>query len=245
VPHLLATRPLGAGPAPERGAASGSVELDESSQAGNPAIVFWQFGGPPFPFCLAGSSSILPQLARATRRIKVVMIPYAVNFLVTLAWGSIPWVHCLAACSKVHSTHDAAVAITDMAAASMLPRQLVEQANTLAESGARLSNNANRQQFHVALLEDCSFFAHLVLRYVRAGGNQSSCLLDRDSPQKKSNVTKVSQTQPRSSSNLLPRHLPVEERTLQPEAPSSFLPTLWVEVGCRHAQTLGFRKELS
>jgi len=91
------------------------------------------------------------------------MIPYAVNFLVTLAWGSIPWVHCLAACSKVHSTHDAAVAITDMAAASMLPRQLVEQANTLAESGARLSNNANRQQFHVALLEDCSFFAHLVL----------------------------------------------------------------------------------
>jgi hypothetical protein len=196
--------------------------------------------------------------------------PYAVNYLVTLDWGSIPWVHCLAACSKVHSTHDAAVAIIDMAAASMLPRQLVEQANTLAESafpvspnkwnshaplsctpkdahwvaeGARLSNDANRHQFHVALLEDCSFFAHLVLRYVRAGGNPSSCLLDRDSPQKKSNVAKVSQTQPRSSSNLLPRHLPVEERTLQPEAPSFFLPTLWIEVGCRHAQTLGFRKE--
>jgi hypothetical protein len=195
--------------------------------------------------------------------------PYAVNLLVTVAWGSIPWAHCLAACSKVHSTHDAAAAIIDMAAASTLPRQLVEQANTLAESafpvspnkwnshvplsctpkdahwvaeGARLSNNANRQQFHVALLEDCSFFAHLVLRCVRAGGNPSSCLLNRDSPQKKSNVAKVSQTQPRSSSNLLPRH---QERTLQPEASSSFLPTLWVEVGCRHAKTLGFRKELS
>jgi hypothetical protein len=101
------------------------MELDESSQAGNPAIISWPFGGPPFPFCLAGSSSILPQLARATRRIKVVMTPpHAVNYLVPFAWVSLPWVHCLAACSKVHSTHDAAVAIIDMAAASALPRQL-------------------------------------------------------------------------------------------------------------------------
>jgi hypothetical protein len=194
----------------------------------------------------------------------------AVNYLVTLAWGSIPGVHYPAACSKVHSTHDAAVA---MAAAVTLPRPLVEPrepANTLAESafpvspnqgnahlplscmpkdahrmtdGARLRNEANRQQFQVALLEDCSFFAHLVLRHVRAGGHRSSCLLERDSPPKKLNVAKVSQTRPRSSSNILPRNLPVEERALQPEVPSSLLQTLWVEVGCRHAQTLVSEKE--
>jgi len=199
--------------------------------------------------------------------------PYAVNYLVTLDWGSIPWVHCLAACSKVHSTHDAAVAIIDMAAASTLPRRSVEpreQATTPAESAFPVSpnklnshvplssmpkdahrvaddarNDANRQQFHVALLEDCSFFAHLVLRHVRAGGNPSSFLLDRDSPRKKLNVAKASEMPPRSSSNILPRHLPVEERTFQPEAPSFFLPTLWIEVGCRHAQNSRFPKGAS
>jgi hypothetical protein len=184
----------------------------------------------------------------------------AVNYLVTLAWGSIPGVHYPAACSKVHSTHNAAVA---MAAAVTLPRPLVEPkepANTLAESafsvfpnkgnahaprscmpkdahrvadGVRVRNEANRQQFHVALLEDCSFFAHLVLRHVRAGSHRSSCLLEGDSPSKKLNVAKVSQTSPRSSSNI----------ALQAEAPSSLLQTLWVEVGCRHAQTLVSEKE--
>ena len=35
----------------------------------------------------------------------------------------------------------------------------------------------------------------------------------------------------------------MEERVLQPEAASPFLQTLWVEVGCRHAQTLAPGKE--
>ena len=191
----------------------------------------------------------------------------------TSAWGSFPWLHSPAVCSKVHSTNDAAVAIPDTAVASTLSRQLVEpreQENTLAESvfpfsrnrwnscvslsrvlkdapqladGARVSNNANREQFHVALLEDCSFFAHLVLRHVRAGGNPSRCLLDRASPRMKLNIAKVSQTAPRSSSNILPRHLPMEEHALQPEAASPFLQTLWVKVGCRQAQTLVAEKE--
>jgi hypothetical protein len=101
---------------------------------------------------------------------------------------------------------------------------------------AQLRDDTNRWQFHVALLEDCSFFAHVVLRHVRAGGN-------RNSPRKKCNVAKVSQTLPRSSSDILPRQLPVEERALQPEAPLSSLQTLWVELGCRHAQTLVSEKE--
>lgn len=196
------------------------------------------------------------------------MIPERfVNYLVILTWGSIPWVYFPVVCSKVHSTRDAAVAILDVAVASTLPRGLVEpreQPNAPAGSafpvlqvplssmprdahrvadGARLSDDANRQQFHVALLENCSFFAHLVLRHVRAGGDPSSCSLDRDSPRKKLNLAKASKTPPQSSSNILARHKPAEERILQPEVSTSFLQTLWVEVGCRSAQTLVSEKE--
>jgi hypothetical protein len=127
---------------------------------------------------------------------------------------------------------------------SCLPKQrelaclAVVQAQRCAAGAddAPLRDDTNRRQFHAALLEDCSFFAHLVLRHVRAGGN-------RNSPLKKRNVAKVSQTLPRPSSDILLRHLPVEERALQPEAPLSSLQTLWVEVGCRHAQTLVSEKE--
>lgn len=197
----------------------------------------------------------------------------AVNGLVTSAWASIPWVPGPVVRSKVHSRHDSAVAIIENDAASTLLGRLVapgEEANTLAESAcfvsssrwnshaplsclhkdarpvaesARLRDDANRQQFHAALLEDCSFFAHLVLRHVRAGSNPPRCLLDRDSPRKKCNVAKDSQTLLRSSSSILPRSLLAEERSLRPEAPASFLQTLWVEVGCRHAQTLVSEKE--
>ena len=183
--------------------------------------------------------------------------PCAVNHLATSTWASLPWVLGRVVRSKVHSTQNAAVAIIENDAASTLLRRLVapgEEANTLAESacpvcsstwnshaslsylpkdaqrvaeGARLRDDENREQFRVALLEDCSFFARLVLRYVRAGGNPSRCLLDRNSPRKKS----------KSRSRL------VKERALQPEMPSSFLQTLWVEVGCRHAQTVVSEKE--
>ncbi len=196
--------------------------------------------------------------------------PCAVNYLVTRTWESIPWVHGPVACSKVRSTHNAETTATiDMGVASALPRfvETREQANRLAESafpilpnkgnshaplscrpkdagdGTQLSDDTNRRQFHVALLENCSFFAHLVLRHVRAGGNPSSCFLGRDSSRKKLNVARVSQALARSSANTLPGQLPVEERSLQPEAPSSSLQTLWVEVGRRHAQTLVSEKE--
>jgi hypothetical protein len=199
--------------------------------------------------------------------------PYAVNYLVTLDWGSIPWVHCLAACSKVHSTHDAAVAVVENDAASTLFPPLVasrEESNSPADSacrvsptsrdshaplswvlkdaqrvaeGARIRDEANRQQFRVALLEDCSFFARLVLRHVRAGGHASGDLLDRYSPGKKRNVVEVSQTILRSTSSILSRPLLMEERSLQPKGPSPSLQTLWVEVGCRHAQALVSEKE--
>jgi hypothetical protein len=102
--------------------------------------------------------------------------------------------------------------------------------------GARLSTPAIRRQFLGELLRDCGFFAHLVFRQVRTVRNPSSRLFDRDSPRTKLNVVKGSQTPPRSSSDG-------EASSLQPEAPSSFLQTLWVEVGCRQVQTHVSEKE--
>jgi hypothetical protein len=104
--------------------------------------------------------------------------------------------------------------------------------------GPQLSTQANRRQFLGELLRDCRFFAHLVFRQVRAGGRPSS-----RSARKKSNVVKLSQTPPRSSSNVLPKRPPVEAPGLQPEAPLTSLQTLWVELGCRHVQTLVSEKE--
>jgi hypothetical protein len=56
-------------------------------------------------------------------------------------------------------------------------------------------------------------------------------------------LVKISQTPPRSRSNILAGRLPLEAPGLQPEAVSSSLQTLWVEVGCRHVQTLAPEKE--
>jgi hypothetical protein len=171
--------------------------------------------------------------------------PRAVNYLVTLAWRSIPRVQRPAVGSPVRSTHEAeAIATLNVAVALALPRQLVEPGDPLScmpndaqrVALAQLRDDTNRRQFHVAVLEDCRFFAHLVFRHVRAGGN-------RNSPRKKCNVAKVSQTLPQPTSDILPRQLPVEEQALPPETPSSLLQTLWVEVGCRHAQTLVSEKE--
>ena len=105
-----------------------------------------------------------------------------------------------------------------------------EQDELPLADGAQLSTPAIRRQFLGELLRDCSFFAQLVLRQVRAGHNPSSRLSDRDSPRAKLKLVKGSRTPPRSSSDG-------EASSLPPEAPSSVLQTLWVEVGCRHVQT--------
>lgn len=100
--------------------------------------------------------------------------------------------------------------------------------------GPQLSTQVNRRQFLGELFRDCGFFAHLVFRQVRASSR---------SARKKSNVVKLSQTPPRSSSNILPKRLPVEAPSLQPEATLTLLQTLWVELGCRHLQILVSEKE--
>lgn len=160
---------------------------------------------------------------------------------------------------------------SDMAASSMFPRRSAEpskHANAIfydsafpvspthwnsqtrrlcvckdAPSGVeegQLRDDANRQQFRVALLENCSFFADLVLRQVRAERDPSRGLLEQDSSRKKLSVVRASPTPPKA--NVLLRPQP-EETALAPEMPSSPLPTLWVEVGCRHLRTLVSEKE--
>ena len=111
------------------------------------------------------------------------------------------------------------------------------------EDEPQLGTSANQRQFLGELLRNCSFFAHLVLRQVRAVDSPSNRLVHRDSACKKSNVVQVSQTLPRSSPSVLQRRLPMEATGAQAEAPSSLLQTLWVEVGCRHVRILVSEKE--
>jgi hypothetical protein len=96
----------------------------------------------------------------------------------------------------------------------------------------RLPKAAIRQQFLFTLLEDCSFFAHLVLRGVRAGDGSH---LDVAAPRAKSRPALEIQrrTQPASCSD--PRR---EQQDLLPAARKMSFPELeilWAEVVCRHA----------
>jgi hypothetical protein len=112
-----------------------------------------------------------------------------------------------------------------------------------AQSGAegeQRGDQANRRQFQAALLENCSFFADLVLRQVRAGGN-SSHELGRDPSREKLNVVRVWPT-PRGSKERVVLG-PRPEEPVLPQTPSFLLPALWVEVGCRHLQTVVSEKE--
>jgi hypothetical protein len=120
---------------------------------------------------------------------------------------------------------------------SQTPHSCWRQDAQSEAEGRRLRDDANRRQFQVALLENCSFFADLVLRQVRAGNDPAGGLLERDLSQKKLNAVRVLPMPPRSKAYVVLEQRP-EEPTLPPETPSSLLPPLWVEVGCRHLQTL-------
>lgn len=90
------------------------------------------------------------------------------------------------------------------------------------------------EQFLFALLEDCSFFAHLVLRCVRGGDGWAHC------------VAPPSGVKPRSFSGIQRKAQPVarsyEQRELQnpptgaAEAPLPELETLWAEVASRQVR---------
>jgi hypothetical protein len=138
--------------------------------------------------------------------------------------------------------HDSAFPISAHYWNSQAPRSWVRSDAQSEAEGGRLRDDATRQQFQVALLENCSFFADLVLRQVRAGSNPSDGLLERDSSRKEWNGVQVSPAPPPSKANVVLGQRP-EQLALPPETPSSLLQTLWVEVGCRHVQTLVSEKE--
>lgn len=106
--------------------------------------------------------------------------------------------------------------------------------------GEQCSDDANRRQFQATLLENCSFFADLVLRQVRGGGDPSGNL-GQDSSRAKRKVVRVSPTPPGSNAKLVLGSQPEEPAPV--ETPSFLLPTLWVEVGYRHVQTVVSEKE--
>ena len=138
--------------------------------------------------------------------------------------------------------HDSAVSVSPTHWNSQTPRSWVRKDAPSGADGVQLGDDTNRRQFQVALLENCSFFADLVLRLVRAGSDPSRGLLEPDSSRKKSSFVRVSPTPPRSQTNVVLWPRP-EEPALPPEMPSSPLQTLWVEVGCRHVQPLVSEKE--
>jgi hypothetical protein len=102
------------------------------------------------------------------------------------------------------------------------------------------ASTATRQQFLFALLEKRSFFAHLVLRCVRAARNSSSPWGTPRSAQPGSN-SQPANTQ--SLSNLIAQRS--RQNPLAHEAESVSLPTLWVDVACRWVQGQRSREGIS
>lgn len=132
--------------------------------------------------------------------------------------------------------HDTAFAVSAHHWNSPTPWSSVRQDAQSGTKGEQLGDDANRRQFQAALLENCSFFADLVLRHVRRKGDPWRESLERGSSREKLNVLRVSPTPPGSKANVVPGQRP------EPETPSSFLPTLWIEVGCRATRRLSLQK---
>jgi hypothetical protein len=237
--------------------------LDESSQAGNP-ITFGSSGSPPLTVRLAGSGSIPTQSGRMPRRVIAAVstqFVFVVNHPVTSIWESISRVKSAAVCSKVldllrtqsplvalpasleQRSADSAETVLatreGVSARSSTSRQSTSQESAFVVSpssdAAELSNAASRQQFLLALLEDCSFFAHLVLRCVRAAG----CSPGQESAKPGSNFRSTSAIQPEAppTSSLLAQRSRRSAPTLEAERISPTLQTLWVDMACRHIRT--------
>lgn len=102
-------------------------------------------------------------------------------------------------------------------------------------SVARRPDAAIRQQFLFTLLEDCSFFAHLVLRCVRGrdGSSHGVAAPRRAKPRLVSGTQRRTQPVTRSYAQRELEDLPAGAReTSLPE-----LETLWAEVASRHVRT--------
>src|SRR5271165_5556947 len=106
----------------------------------------------------------------------------------------------------------------------------------VADNGAT-STSINQRHFRDEVLRDRGFFAHLVFRALRKVDSFDRPS-DRDSGSKKAKVLKASQRPLRAESRVLSRQLLLETSGLQTEGPGSLPHALWVEAGCRRAQTV-------
>jgi hypothetical protein len=131
--------------------------------------------------------------------------------------------------------HDTAFAVSANHWNSPTLRSSVRQDARSGAKGEQLGDDANRRQFQGALLENCSFFAELVLRHVREGDLWRESL-ERSWSREKLNVLQVSPTPPGSKADVVPGQRP------ETETPSSLLPILWIEVGCHAARRLSLPK---
>jgi len=110
-------------------------------------------------------------------------------------------------------------------------------AQQMAADNGATSTSINQRHFLDEVLRDCGFFAHLVFRAVRKVDSFDRPS-DQDSGSKKTKVLKASQKPLRSGSSVLPRQLLLETSGLQAEEAGSLPHALWVEAGCRRAQTV-------
>lgn len=243
---------MGTGPTPEWGVARLSLELDESSHSCN-SIIFSLSGSPSLTLCLAGFGSIPAQSRRTAKRrvVAAVITRFVINHLVTVIWGNFSRAQSPAVCSSVLDllrprtprtprTPLVALSPTVPAVSSTARQSTSRESGFLAfpsSDGPKLSNVASRQQFVRALLEDCSFFAHLVLRCVRAArGSPHSCAKQEFAkPGSNSRPTAAMQSKAQPISNSLAqrsrRNAPaLEAEPLSPQ-------TLWVDMACRHVRT--------
>lgn len=204
-------------------------------------------------------------------KVAAVITPFVINHPVTLIWKNTSRLKSAAVCSKVLdllrpqsslvalpasleqcSPDSAATVITTregMLALSPISRPSTSQESAFflssSSEGLKLSNATSRQQFLFALLDDCSFFAHLVLRCVRSGG----CLPHRWAKQEfakpgsnfRSSSVIPSETQP--TSRVLAQRARRNPPALEAEPLSLTLPTLWVDVACRHMRTVAAQEK--
>ena len=184
-----------------------------------------------------------------------------INYLVTVIWEDFSRVQSPAVCSRVldllrpraplaalpPSLADSAEAATatregmTVLAVSSTSRQGTSQESAFlafpGSHGPKLSNVASRQQFLLAVLEDCSFFAHLVLRCVRAAHcSPHSCAKQESAkPGSNSRPTAAMQSKAQPISNLLAQRSQQNSPALEVEPLSPR--TVWVDIACRHVRT--------
>lgn len=189
-----------------------------------------------------------------------------INDLVTVIWEGFSRVQSPAVCSRVldllrpraplvalppsleHCSADSAEAaaatregMTVLAVSSTSRQGTSQESAFLAfpgSHGPKLSNVASRQQFLLAVLEDCSFFAHLVLRCVRAAHcSPHSCAKQEESakPGSNSRPTAAMQSKAQPISNLLAQRSQQNSPALEAEPLSP--QTVWVDIARRHVRT--------